>query len=165
MQYCAPLLPIIISPGPCRPVDAGHTLQIIEKCLASVPMLGVCLGHQAIIEVLGGEIVCAERPVHGKADQILHSGKHELFHDVPSPFAAGRYHSLIAPAQSLPPDLKVIGSNDEEVVMAVAHQRLPVFGIQFHPESILTEYGYQILHNFLTIAGIESNYDSQLHIQ
>ena len=151
---------IVVSPGPCRPVDSGNTLKIIKTAMKSTPILGVCLGHQAIIESLGGEIVIADKPTHGKPDQIFHALDHPLFREIPSPFSAGRYHSLMANPNRIPSDLKVIAQNSDNIVMAVAHRTKPVVGVQFHPESVLTDYGYRLLHNFLTIASIKSKLES-----
>lgn len=150
---------IIISPGPCRPCDSGNILNIIKSC-NTLPMFGVCLGHQAILEAFDGAIVRSEKPTHGKPDQIFHDQNHPLLQKIPSPFVAGRYHSLIADANTIPDQFEVIARNDEDIVMAIAHDSLPMFGVQFHPESVLTEHGYQLLHNFLTIAGVASKLDS-----
>jgi len=144
---------IIISPGPCGPKQAGRTLDIIERFHQSTPMLGVCLGHQAIIEFFGGEIIVAEAPMHGRSSEVTHDGSSSLFQDIPSQFTAGRYHSLVGQPESIPAELRVTAMSDE-TIMAVEHQQLPIFGVQFHPESILTDFGYQILFNFFDAAGL-----------
>ena len=143
---------IIISPGPCGPKEAGRTLDIIKRFHQSTPMLGVCLGHQAIIEFFGGEIVVAD-PMHGRSSEVMHDSSSLLFKEVPSQFTAGRYHSLVGQPKSIPAELRVTASSGE-TDMAVEHQQLPIFGVQFHPESILTEFGYQILFNFFDAAGL-----------
>jgi anthranilate synthase/aminodeoxychorismate synthase-like glutamine amidotransferase len=144
---------IVLSPGPCTPTEAGVSLDIVCELHEAVPMLGVCLGHQAIAEALGGRIVRSPAPVHGSASQISHCGS-GLFQGVPSPLTVGRYHSLIAEPCSLPYALRPTAWTDDGVLMAFEHMRYPVFGVQFHPESILTEHGYEILANFLQLAGI-----------
>lgn len=147
---------IVMSPGPCTPDEAGICLELVTAFHASIPMLGVCLGHQAICQALGGKIE-RNRPVHGRASKVHHAG-HPLFDAIPSPFAAGRYHSLVAPAGSLPEGMEVLAwSEEERIVMAVGHRDCPLFGVQFHPESVLTEGGYRLLANFLELAGIGYN--------
>jgi len=143
---------IVISPGPCTPDDAGISLEIVQSFANSIPILGVCLGHQAIVQAFGGKIVRAQEPMHGRASEITHSGS-RLFEHVPDRFTVGRYHSLVAEPSSLPAQLNVTSSTDSGVVMSVEHESLPVVGVQFHPESILTEHGHPILQNFLKIAG------------
>lgn len=138
---------IIISPGPGTPGDAGISMDIIRYSGAQRPILGVCLGHQCIGEVYGGKVSRASRLMHGKTSNIHHYGD-GLFQGVPSPFIATRYHSLIV-EQPLPPDLEVAAFTTANEVMAIRHRTYPVFGVQFHPESILTQYGKQILRNFL----------------
>ncbi len=144
---------IIISPGPCGPAESGKTLEIIKRFNETMPILGVCLGHQAIIESFGGKIVRARTPMHGRSSPVHVDPQSPLFADIPSPFTAGRYHSLVGDTRSIPKSLKMIAWTDDRVIMAVEHRSLPVFGVQFHPESILTEYGFQILYNFLRVAG------------
>ena len=144
---------IIVSPGPCGPRQAGRTLDIIQHFHQSTPILGVCLGHQSIIEFFGGEIVVADAPMHGRSSEVTHDASSLLFADVPNRFTAGRYHSLIGQPDSLPDELRVTALSGE-TIMAVEHTQLPIFGVQFHPESILTEYGYQILFNFFDAAGL-----------
>lgn len=144
---------IILSPGPCTPNESGVCLEVVQQLGDSTPILGVCLGHQAIVAALGGSIVRADRPMHGRASGVRHSGE-RIFHDVPSPFQVGRYHSLIAERASLPRCLRIDAETDEGTVMAVSHESWPLFGVQFHPESVLTEHGYRLLANFLSAAGL-----------
>ena len=140
---------IVISPGPGRPEDAGVTMAVIERMGESTPILGVCLGHQAIGAVFGGAVVRAGVPMHGKTSTIEHDGK-GVFHGISGPFVASRYHSLVVAEQSLPPDLEVTARTKEDAtVMGLRHRRLPIHGVQFHPESILTGEGKTILRNFL----------------
>ncbi|MBS0207321.1 MAG: aminodeoxychorismate/anthranilate synthase component II [Planctomycetes bacterium] len=146
---------IVISPGPCAPDQAGCSLDVIREMVGRVPMLGVCLGHQAIVQALGGKIVRAEQPRHGRASAVHHTGR-GLFADLPSPLSACRYHSLVADEKTLPACLEVTARANDGVIMAVAHRELPIVGVQFHPESILTEYGYEMLANFLRLAGVRS---------
>lgn len=149
---------IVLSPGPCTPREAGASLEIVREMYAEVPMLGVCLGHQVIVEALGGRIVRARVPVHGQASEIEHDGA-GLFTGLPSPLHVGRYHSLVAAPASLAGPLHPTAWTDDGIVMAFEHNRLPVFGVQFHPESILTEFGYALLANFLSLAGIQPSGD------
>jgi anthranilate synthase/aminodeoxychorismate synthase-like glutamine amidotransferase len=144
---------IVISPGPCAPQDAGVSLELVQSMHAEVPILGVCLGHQAIGEALGGCVVRAPLPVHGQASSVAHDCT-GLFAEVPSPFAAARYHSLVVEAATLPETLRPTAWTADGVLMAIEHTRYPVYGVQFHPESILTECGYEILANFLKLAGM-----------
>jgi anthranilate synthase/aminodeoxychorismate synthase-like glutamine amidotransferase len=137
---------LVISPGPGRPADAGASIAIIERLAPTTPTLGVCLGHQAIVEAFGGEIGQARRLVHGKASAIEHDGR-GLFRGLPGEFEAGRYHSLAA--TSVPDCLEVSATCGEGEVMAVRHRELPVDGVQFHPESVLTPHGRDIVENFL----------------
>ncbi len=141
---------IIISPGPGAPSSAGISKSVIEKFGGKVPILGVCLGHQCIGEVYGGKIVRGDRIMHGKVSAIYHSGK-DIFRGVPSPFTATRYHSLVIEPGSLKDPLELIAWTEEEEIMAVRHKDKPIWGVQFHPESILTEEGKKILENFLMI--------------
>lgn len=143
---------IVISPGPCTPNEAGNSNAIIEALGPSIPTLGVCLGHQCIGQVFGGNVVRAERIMHGKVSPIRHSGN-ALFEGIPSPFEATRYHSLIIERKSCPKSLEIIAETDDQVIMAVAHRDFPVWGVQFHPESILTGPGKRIIQNFLALAG------------
>jgi anthranilate synthase/aminodeoxychorismate synthase-like glutamine amidotransferase len=147
---------IVLSPGPCTPREAGCSLDIVRQWHARVPILGVCLGHQAIAEALGGRIVRAPSPVHGSATRVLHDGR-GVFRGLPSPFLAGRYHSLVAESASLPTELRVTARTADGVIMAMEHTRYPVVGVQFHPESVLTEFGFEILENFLEVAGLRNS--------
>jgi anthranilate synthase component 2 len=143
---------IVISPGPCTPNEAGVSLELIRRLAGRVPILGVCLGHQAIGQAFGGRVVRASRVMHGKTSRIRHDGS-ALFRGLPSPFVATRYHSLIVEADSLPACLQVTARTEGEPVdeiMALAHRELPVWGVQFHPESILTVEGKRLLANFLS---------------
>lgn len=141
---------LVLSPGPGRPESAGILLDAIRHFSGKLPILGVCLGHQAIGEVFGGEVVAAPALVHGKATEVQHDGK-SIFQGLPNPFSAGRYHSLVVAPKSIPPALEVCATTADGVVMAVRHRGLPVEGVQFHPESILTPAGAQLLRNFLQI--------------
>jgi anthranilate synthase component II len=144
---------IVLSPGPCTPYEAGASLDIVRALHTDVPMLGVCLGHQVIAEALGGRIVRAPSPVHGQTSPVTHSGT-RLFDGLPSPINAARYHSLVAETKSLPAALRVTARTSDGVIMAFEHEKYNVFGVQFHPESILTEHGYQLLANFLKLAAL-----------
>ena len=144
---------VVLSPGPCTPHEAGASLEIVQTLYADVPMLGVCLGHQVIAEALGGRVVRAPRPVHGQASQISHDAT-RLFAGLPTPLQVGRYHSLVAEPESLPETLRPTAWTEDGVLMAFEHEALPLFGVQFHPESILTEHGFELLANFLRLAGI-----------
>jgi anthranilate synthase component 2 len=139
---------IVISPGPCDPDKAGVSLDLVRAAADLCPILGVCLGHQAIAQAFGGRIVRAPSIMHGKTSAILHD-RSSLFADIPSPFTATRYHSLIAEPDSLPDCLLVTARTEDGVIMGLQHRALPVYGVQFHPESIETEYGHRLLHNFL----------------
>ena len=139
---------IVISPGPKSPDDAGCSMEVIRRLGSSTPVLGVCLGHQSIGQVYGGKIVRAEQPIHGKASTIEHDGK-GLFEGIPNPFVVGRYHSLIVERSSLPSCLQPTAWTSDGTIMALSHVEHPVVGVQFHPESILTKHGYQLLANFL----------------
>ena len=145
---------IVLSPGPCTPTEAGCSLELVRQLAGKTPILGVCLGHQTIGAALGGKIVRAPQPMHGRASLIRHEGV-GILTGLPSPLTVGRYHSLVVDPHSLPPELQVTATTDDEVIMALAHRRWPVFGVQFHPESILTEGGHTILANFLRLAGLE----------
>jgi len=139
---------IIISPGPCSPTEAGISTDVVRRLGARIPVLGVCLGHQCIGAAYGGEIVRAAQPMHGKPSRIHHSGQ-GLFAGLPSPFIATRYHSLAIAPTSLPPSLAVTATSEDGEIMAVQHLEHPVYGLQFHPESVLTEHGYRLLDHFL----------------
>ncbi|WP_379971470.1 aminodeoxychorismate/anthranilate synthase component II [Ectobacillus sp. sgz5001026] len=140
---------LMISPGPCSPNEAGISLKAIEYFAGKIPILGVCLGHQAIAQVFGGEIVRAERLIHGKTSQIYHDGK-SIFHDISNPFAATRYHSLLVKRETIPNCLEVSAWTKSGEIMGIRHKSFPVEGVQFHPESILTSQGKEILKKFLT---------------
>ena len=142
---------IVLSPGPCTPNEAGICLDLVRAANGSTPVLGVCLGHQAIGQVYGGDIIRAPLPMHGKLSRISHNGR-GLFRGVNGPFHATRYHSLVIDRKSAPPDLQITAETDDGVVMAVSHRSAPVHGVQFHPESILSEHGSLILKNFLELA-------------
>ena len=142
---------IVISPGPGTPSDAGISNDLIRTCAGKIPVLGVCLGHQCIGEVFGGDVVRATRPMHGKTSQIYHT-RQALFAGLPSPFEATRYHSLIVKRETLPRSLAVTAWTREREIMGLQHRRFPVYGVQFHPESILTVVGKDLLKNFLTLS-------------
>jgi anthranilate synthase/aminodeoxychorismate synthase-like glutamine amidotransferase len=139
---------IIISPGPCSPKEAGISTDVVRRLGSSIPVLGVCLGHQCIGAAYGGEIVRAGLPMHGKTSRINHSGV-GLFSGLPNPFLATRYHSLVIAPASIPPALRVTATAEDGEIMAVQHAEYPVYGVQFHPESVLTEHGYRLLDHFL----------------
>jgi anthranilate synthase/aminodeoxychorismate synthase-like glutamine amidotransferase len=139
---------IIISPGPCSPKEAGISTEAVRRLGSRVPILGVCLGHQCIGAAYGGEIVRAGLPMHGKISRIHHSGA-GLFSGLPNPFRATRYHSLVIAPGSIPASLRVTATSDDGEIMAVQHVEYPVYGVQFHPESVLTEHGYRLLDHFL----------------
>ena len=140
---------IIISPGPGTPDDAGLSKQIVREFAGKLPILGICLGHQVIGEVFGGNVVRAPQPVHGKTTEVVHQGD-GLYTDLPQPFTAGRYHSLIVEEASLPECLEVTARNEENLIMGLRHRQFNVQGMQFHPESILTPVGDKLLANFLS---------------
>jgi anthranilate synthase/aminodeoxychorismate synthase-like glutamine amidotransferase len=141
---------ILISPGPGRPADAGISLELIRHFAGRVPILGVCLGHQAIGQVFGGRVVRASTVVHGKASEIRHDGK-SIFGGLDSSFKAGRYHSLIVERESLPACLEISAETNDGVIMGLRHREMKIEGVQFHPESILTPMGKQLLSNFLRL--------------
>lgn len=141
---------LVVSPGPCTPNEAGISVEAIQQLAPDVPILGVCLGHQAIGQAFGGRVVRAKQPVHGKASAIEHDGL-GLFKGVPSPFDVGRYHSLVVEKKSLPEELVVCATSRTGEIMAMRHRSFSVYGVQFHPESILTPHGQQILSNFLEL--------------
>jgi len=139
---------IIISPGPCTPAEAGISTEVVRQLGDRIPVLGVCLGHQCIGAAYGAEIVRAGRPMHGKPSRIHHQAQ-GLFAGLPSPFTATRYHSLVIAPASVPPELKVTATSEDGEIMAVQHASNPVYGVQFHPESVLSEQGYRLLDHFL----------------
>ena len=141
---------IVLSPGPCTPNEAGICLDLILAATGKIPLLGVCLGHQAIGQAFGGEVVRAPSPMHGKLSPVTHDGT-DLFAGLPSPFQATRYHSLIVRRETLPEQL-VETARTGTIIMGLRHRTAPVFGVQFHPESIASEHGHALLANFLTLA-------------
>lgn len=145
---------IVLSPGPCTPTEAGCSLTVVRELGSEIPLLGVCLGHQTIGAALGGQIVRANQPMHGRMSPIRHD-QTGLFADLPSPLTVGRYHSLVIDPHTLPADLQVTATTADGTIMAVAHKTWPMWGVQFHPESILTESGYTLLANFLRLAGMK----------
>jgi anthranilate synthase/aminodeoxychorismate synthase-like glutamine amidotransferase len=144
---------VVLSPGPCTPREAGCSLQLVRDLYTQLPMLGVCLGHQAIAEALGGRVVRAREPVHGRSFTIRHDGR-GVFAGLPERITGCRYHSLVVQEASLPACLEVSARTDDGTVMALRHRQLPVVGLQFHPESILTDVGYALLAGFLRLAGL-----------
>lgn len=141
---------ILLSPGPGTPNDAGITLSVIERFAGRVPILGVCLGHQAIGQYFGGSVVRAKEPVHGRPSEVSNDGK-TIFSGLSKRFQAGRYHSLVIERDSLPPSLEISAETDDGTIMAVRHKEMRVEGVQFHPESILSHHGLQLLQNFLDL--------------
>jgi anthranilate synthase/aminodeoxychorismate synthase-like glutamine amidotransferase len=144
---------VVLSPGPCTPQRAGCSLAIVRELAAELPIFGVCLGHQAIAQAFGGRVVRARQPVHGRASPVHHNGR-GLFAGLPNPLAAGRYHSLVVDEAGLPDCLEVTARTDDGTIMAIEHRELPVVGVQFHPESILTGCGNRLLAGFLRQAGL-----------
>jgi anthranilate synthase/aminodeoxychorismate synthase-like glutamine amidotransferase len=141
---------IVISPGPCTPKEAGISVPLIQRFAGKIPILGVCLGHQAIGAAFGGRVVRAKRLMHGKTSEIKHDSK-TIFRGLPQPFVATRYHSLIVDRESLPRTLEISAETDDGIIMGLRHRKLRIEGVQFHPESVLTDAGFQLLKNFLTI--------------
>ena len=141
---------IVISPGPGSPKDAGISKEVIKAFGPHIPVLGVCLGHQCIGEIFGGKVVGAKRLMHGKTSQIFHDGK-GVFKNIDNPFIATRYHSLLVERKSLPKDLEITAETKEKEIMGLRHKKFPIYGVQFHPESILTQSGKAILRNFLDL--------------
>jgi len=143
---------VVLSPGPCTPNEAGICLGMIEAAAdARIPLLGVCLGHQALGQAFGGEVIRAPLPMHGKVDRIFHDGS-DVFAGLPSPFRATRYHSLIVRRETLPETLIQTAHSADGLIMGLRHAELPLFGVQFHPESIASEHGHELLRNFLDLA-------------
>ncbi len=153
---------IIVSPGPCSPAEAGIAVDLIRRFGPTTPVFGVCLGHQAIGAAYGAEIVRAGRPMHGKTSTIHHTGE-SVFTGLPNPLTATRYHSLVIAPASMPASLRTIATAEDDEIMAVVHRTHPVVGVQFHPESVLTQFGYRMLDQFLTggtTAGVPAGADS-----
>lgn len=147
---------IVISPGPCDPDRAGICLDLIKQAAGRMPLLGVCLGHQSIGQAFGGQIARAPLPMHGKTSAVSHAGT-DLFVGLPSPFTANRYHSLMVAREGLPACLAVTAESEDGVIQGLAHRTLPIYGVQFHPESIATEHGHALLRNFLgLVQGFEA---------
>lgn len=144
---------IVLSPGPCTPNDAGICLELLEKAPHDLPMFGVCLGHQAMGQAFGGEVVSAQEAMHGKISEVTHRGS-GLFRGLPSPFRATRYHSLAVKRATFPADLNIDAETADGEVMGLSHKSRPIFGVQFHPESIASEHGHAIVGNFLSAAGL-----------
>ncbi len=142
---------IVLSPGPCTPDDAGICLDLIAAAAGRIPIFGVCLGHQAIGRAFGGRVIRAPGPMHGKVSQVTHRGT-DVFENLPTPFGATRYHSLIVEADTLPDALEPTAWTQDGIIMGLRHRTLPIFGVQFHPESIASEHGHAILANFLALA-------------
>ena len=142
---------LVLSPGPCDPDKAGICLELIAAAAGRLPILGVCLGHQAVGQAFGGRVVRAEAPMHGKLSGVEHDGA-GVFEGLPSPFQATRYHSLVVERDGLPDCLEVSAETDDGVIMGLRHRELPIHGVQFHPESIASEHGHAVLRNFLAIA-------------
>jgi len=147
---------IVLSPGPCTPRQAGCSIEVMKELHKNIPLLGVCLGHQVVAAALGGRVVQASEPMHGRTSPITHDST-PLFAKLPQTFNACRYHSLVVQAESLPSTLKITARSSDGTIMALEHVSFPVFGVQFHPEAILTEHGYQLLENFLTLAGCQAS--------
>ena len=145
---------VLLSPGPCAPDQAGICLPLIASAPASMPILGVCLGHQAIGQAFGGDVIRAKTLMHGKTSPILHEGR-SVFAGLPSPFTATRYHSLAVKRETLPDCLEVTAWTADDEIMGLQHRTRPIHGVQFHPESIATEHGHDMLANFLTLAGVK----------
>jgi para-aminobenzoate synthetase component II len=141
---------ILISPGPCTPQEAGISIPLIQRFAGEIPILGVCLGHQAIGAAFGGRVIRAKKLMHGKTSEIEHDGR-GVFEKLPKPFTATRYHSLIVERETLPAELEISAETDDGVIMGLRHRKLRVEGVQFHPESVLTTSGFDLLRNFLKI--------------
>ncbi len=141
---------IVISPGPCTPKEAGISVPLIQRFAGKIPILGVCLGHQAIGAAFGGRVIRAPKIMHGKTSEIVHDGK-TIFRKLPQRFIATRYHSLIVERRSLPRELEISAETNDGAIMGLRHRRMCVEGVQFHPESVLTEVGFRLLRNFLSL--------------
>ena len=145
---------LLLSPGPCTPDEAGICLELLARAPHDLPILGVCLGHQAIGQAEGGKVIRAKTLMHGKTDSIHHNGG-GIFKDIPTPFTATRYHSLAIDRSTLPNTLEVTAWTEDGEIMGVQHKDRPMYGVQFHPESIATQYGHEMLANFLDLAGVD----------
>jgi len=147
---------IILSPGPCTPTEAGICLELIDASKGKTPLFGVCLGHQSIGQVFGGKVIRAPYVMHGKTSKIIHEGS-GVFTDIPSPYVATRYHSLIIERSSLPDCLEITAQTEDGLIMGLKHKKFEIHGVQFHPESIASEYGHKLLKNFMNICENEAN--------
>ncbi|MCL4141722.1 UNVERIFIED_CONTAM: hypothetical protein GTU68_027354 [Idotea baltica] len=145
---------IVLSPGPCTPDKAGICLDVVHEFSQTTPILGICLGHQTIVQAFGGKIVLANEPMHGRSSQVDHLNS-PMFAHIKTPFTAGRYHSLVAKSNVVPDEFLVTATTADRTIMAVEHRTRPIVGLQFHPESVLTKGGYQLLANFLSVAGLK----------
>lgn len=143
---------IVLSPGPCTPDESGISMDLIKQAAGKIPLFGVCLGHEAIAQAFGGKIIRAPEPVHGKVSEILHE-ESVIFKKIPNPFKATRYHSLIVESATLPQCLNVTAKTKDGIIMAIEHKQHKIYGVQFHPESIASECGHDILRNFLEVVG------------
>lgn len=141
---------IVVSPGPCTPNEAGISVPLIREFAGKLPILGVCLGHQSIGAAFGGNIVRAKRVMHGKTSTVTHN-RQDCFADIPTPYTVVRYHSLVIERSTLPKELSITAESDDGEIMGVRHKTLPIWGVQFHPESIVTEHGHQLLRNFIAL--------------
>ena len=146
---------IVLSPGPCTPTEAGCSLDVVRQLHTELPILGICLGHQTIAAALGAKIIRATTPMHGRTSVVKHR-KTKLFEGIPSSFTVCRYHSLVVDPTTLPSELQTTATSVGDTIMALRHRTYPLFGVQFHPEAILTEHGFQLLQNFLAAAGLAS---------
>ena len=155
-DFPSPAKAIIISPGPCSPSEAGKSLELVQRYHQRLPILGICLGHQAIVQAFGGEIIRSPQPMHGRSSPIFHDAKME-FERIPNPCLVARYHSLVASPNSMPDRLCVSATTQDGIIMGVRHRRLPVWGWQFHPESIMTEFGFELLRRFLDLASLPAS--------
>ena len=153
---------VVISPGPCTPNEAGISVELVREYGKRIPILGVCLGHQSIAQAYGGNIIRAPRLMHGKTSMIEHEGK-SLFGEIPTPFQATRYHSLVVSPKNLPDCLEVTAKTDDGIIMGISHKTLPIHSVQFHPESIATQQGHNLLANFLTAAGCDPSAPPPTH--
>ena len=154
---------IVLSPGPCDPDRAGICLPLIKAAAGKVPIFGVCLGLQSIGQAFGGKVVRAPAPMHGKVSSIKHGG-HGMFASVPSPFSATRYHSLVVERASLPAELEVTAESDDGLIMGLAHKTHPITSVQFHPESIASQFGHRILRNFLVATGLDAKPEPEFNV-